>query len=143
MGGKRTKRRKDGRMHTYVGSCHCNANRFEVEAEIEHVRICDCSICAMRGGLMFRVPNESLRLLTPIRLLSTYKWGARTATDYFCPTCGILPFRRPGGPTREETAAGVQRFEGWSINARCLEGFVAGSVPTVQIWGSLLRLESE
>ena len=130
-------------MHTYLGACHCRDNRFEVDAEIDYVRICDCSICAMRGGLMFRVPDAALRLLTPIGLLSTYRWGSHTATDYFCLRCGILPFRRPGAPTPEEAAAGVKPFDGWSINTRCLEGFAADGVAHVQIAGSRLKLDCD
>ncbi|MFC0709995.1 GFA family protein [Azorhizophilus paspali] len=52
-------------MTTYTGSCHCGAVRFEVEAEIDHVRVCDCSIRSMRGALNARVLKENLRLLTP------------------------------------------------------------------------------
>jgi hypothetical protein len=29
-------------MPTYIGSCHCGEVRFEVDAEIDHVRSCDC-----------------------------------------------------------------------------------------------------
>ena len=28
---------------TYQGSCHCGTVRFEVEADLDHVRVCDCS----------------------------------------------------------------------------------------------------
>ncbi len=28
--------------------------------------------------------------------------GSKTAKDFFCPTCGILPFRRPSDPTYNE-----------------------------------------
>lgn len=61
-------------MTTYIGSCHCGAVRFEVEAEIDHVRVCDCSICSMRGALNFRVSKENLRLVTPWENLSLYQW---------------------------------------------------------------------
>ena len=42
-------------MTTYRGSCHCGKVRFEVDAEIDHVRSCDCSICRRRGALNYRV----------------------------------------------------------------------------------------
>jgi hypothetical protein len=126
-------------MTLYAGSCHCGATRFQVEAEIDHVRVCDCSVCAKRGGLMFRVGEEALHLQTPLAALSTYRWGSRTAIDYFCPTCGVLPFRRPSKPTPEETASGAEPFVGWSINTRCLEGFDADSAAIVQVGGSRLQ----
>ena len=130
-------------MTTYVGSCHCGAVRFEVEAEIDHVRSCDCSICVRRGALNFRVPRDSLRLLTPWKSLSLYEWGSRTAKDYFCTTCGILPFRRPGDPTPEEVRDGVQPFDGWAVNARCLQGIDLDALPIRRIHGSRIRLETD
>lgn len=125
-------------LTSYAGACHCRTARFEVEASIDHVRVCDCSICAMRGGLMFRVPDTALRLLTPLDALTTYRWGSGTAIDYFCPTCGILPFRRPSRPTRTERATGIAAFDGWAVNTRCLEGFSPGAVPAVAVAGRAL-----
>jgi hypothetical protein len=63
-----------------------------------------------------------------------------TAADYFCPNCGILPFRKPSDPTPAERRSGAARFEGWAINARCLEGFDPTSVPTRHIRGSQLEI---
>src|SRR5580765_4183564 len=97
---------------TYAGSCHCKSVRFEIDAEIDHVRVCDCSICSRRGALICRVPAEAVRLLTPLEELSVYRWGSRTAADYFCPVCGIMPFRTPSLPTAGERAAGVEPFDG-------------------------------
>lgn len=123
-------------MPTYRGSCHCGAVRFEVTADIDHVRACDCSICRRRGALNFRVPKESLRLLTPWENLTLYEWGSRTAKDYFCPTCGILPFRRPSDPTPQELREAVKPFDGWAVNVRCLEGLDLDSIPIKKIYGS-------
>jgi hypothetical protein len=115
-------------MHTYQGSCHCGRVRFEVDAELDHVRVCDCSICRRRGALMHRVEPEHFRLLEPrLEELTLYAFHTRTARDYFCPTCGILPFRRP------RTAPGV-----WSVNVRCLEGVDLDAIPVVRVQGSRL-----
>jgi len=127
-------------MKAYRGSCHCKKVRFEIDAEIDHVRACDCSICARRGALIYRVPTEAFRLLTPLSELGIYRWGSMTAVDYFCPVCGILPFRKPSDPTPAELAAGATKFEGWAINTRCLEGFDPASVPTRWISGSQLEI---
>jgi hypothetical protein len=106
---------------TYQGSCHCGAVRFEVDADIDHVRVCNCSICYHRGALNFRVPDEALRLHTSWDDLTLYQWGSFTAEDYFCPKCRILPFRRPSFPTEQELAdRGGIPFTGWAINTRCL-----------------------
>jgi hypothetical protein len=127
---------------THRGSCHCGRVRFEVDAQIDHVRACDCSICRRRGALNFRVPKESLRLLTPWESLSLYEWGTKTAKDYFCPVCGILPFRRPSDPTPNELKEGVQPFDGWAVNVRCLEGVDVESLPVKTIRGSRIQCRS-
>jgi hypothetical protein len=117
--------------------------RFEVEARIDHVRSCDCSICRRRGALNFRVAKENLRLLTAWEELTIYQWGSRTARDYFCPVCGILPFRRPSDPTEQELREGVLPFDGWAINVRCLEGVDLESLPVRKIHGSrIMRQEN-
>ena len=121
---------------TFAGSCHCGKVRFEVDASLDHVRVCDCSICRRRGALIHRVGRGDVRFLTPLEELSLYQWGSRTAKDYFCPTCGILPFRRPSDPTPQELREGVQPFDGWSINVRCLENVDITELPIKQIHGS-------
>ena len=82
-------------MPSYLGSCHCGKVRFKVEAVIDHVRVCDCSICSRRGALIHRVEENALELLTLWEDLATYKFNTLQATEYFCSVCGILPFRRP------------------------------------------------
>ena len=118
---------------TYQGSCHCGKVKFEVEADIDHVRVCNCSICHARGALIYRLPENALRFLTPLSDLTLYQWGSFTAEDYFCPACGILTFRRPSYPTGKEMARGIEPFTGWAINTRCLHGFDPSGVRTVQI----------
>ena len=127
-------------MATHTGSCHCGQVRFEVDAEIDHLRSCDCSVCAKRGALNFRVAKGSLRLLTPWEGLSLYQWGSRTAQDYFCKTCGVLPFRRPSDPTPQELRAGVVPFDGWAVNVRCLDGVDIAALPVNRIYGRRIQL---
>lgn len=112
---------------TYNGSCHCGKVRFEVDVDLDHVRVCNCSICRRRGALIHRIDEKYFRLLTPIEELSLYQWHTKTAKDYFCPICGILPFRRP------RTAP-----ELWGINVRCLEGVDLTSIPIKYVHGSRL-----
>jgi hypothetical protein len=112
---------------TYTGSCHCGKARFEVDVDLDHLRVCDCSMCRRRGGFNYRVPSEDFRLLTPLEELSLYTWHTHTARDYFCPTCGIQPFRRP------RTDPSV-----WTINVRCLEGVDLDAIPIRRLHGSQL-----
>ena len=126
-------------MNTFQGSCHCGNIRFEVDADLDHVRVCDCSICRRRGALIHRVAKSQLRLRVPWARLSLYQWGSMTAKDYFCPVCGVLPFRRPSDPTPEELRAGVEPFDGWGVNVRCLEGVDIETIPVKRISGSRIR----
>ena len=125
---------------TYLGSCHCGAIRFEIDAVIDHVRSCDCSVCRKRGALILRVPEADFRLLTPADEAFVYRWGSMTGADYICRTCGIMPFRRPSQPTTKERERGIEPFDGWAINTRCLENFEPGSVPVRKINGSAILL---
>ena len=126
-------------MKTYRGSCHCGRTRFEVDLDLDHVRSCDCSICRKRGALIHRVDADRLRLLTPIEELTLYQWHTRTAEDYFCPVCGILPFRRPRHRTSQEVAAGMPEFSGWGVNVRCLEGVDVNVIPVKRVYGRKLE----
>jgi len=120
---------------TYLGSCHCEEVRFNVKAEIDCLRACNCSICSKRGALIFRVGKDDMELLSPVEHLSIYKWGTHTGTDYFCSKCGVLPFRQPSHPSKEEIDAGMKRFDGWAINARCLDELDISSIPIETING--------
>ena len=110
---------------TYHGSCHCGAIRFEADMNLDHVRVCDCSICRRRGALNHRIEETDFRLLTPLDAMTLYQFHTRTAKDYFCPTCGILPFRRP------RTAPHL-----WTINVRCLDGVDLDAIPVRRIQDS-------
>jgi hypothetical protein len=111
----------------YRGSCHCGRVRFEVQADLDHVRVCDCSMCRRRGSLNHRVAEGDLKILTPLDELALYQWNTHTAKDYFCPVCGIQPFRRP------RTAP-----EQWTVNVRCLEGVDLEAIPRKFVHGSEL-----
>jgi hypothetical protein len=126
-------------MTTHRGSCHCGKVRFEIDADIDHVRQCDCSVCRRRGALNFRVPKSALRLQTSWDELTLYQWGSRTAKDYFCSCCGILPFRRPSDPTAQELLEGVEPFDGWAVNVRCLDGINLSSLPVKEVHGSRIK----
>jgi hypothetical protein len=117
---------------TYRGRCHCGKVRFEVDADLDHVRVCDCSICRARGALNHRVNEKDIRLLTPLAEMSKYEWNTMQAKDYFCPVCGILPFRRP------RNGADI-----WTVNVRCLEGVDLDAIPIKHVHGSELTLVNE
>ena len=49
----------------YKGSCHCGRVAFEVEGELSQVMACNCSICQRKGSLLWNMPHDKMRLLTP------------------------------------------------------------------------------
>jgi hypothetical protein len=97
----------------YQGSCHCGQIAFEVEGDIPEVMSCNCSMCQRKGTLMWFVPRDAIKLLTPPENMSTYTFNKHAIQHRFCPKCGIHPFGEAPSPTGEQMAA---------INVRCLEG---------------------
>lgn len=82
-------------MPRYSGGCHCGDVRFEIDAELEGVLECNCSICTKKGFFHLIVPPERFFLLTPEENLATYTFGTHTAKHRFCKRCGISPFYTP------------------------------------------------
>jgi hypothetical protein len=82
-------------MPHYTGSCHCGAVRFQIEAIIDRVTECNCSICRKKGILHHRVAPENFTLLSAESDLGTYQFGTRLAKHHFCKQCGIHVFTRP------------------------------------------------
>ncbi len=78
-----------------MGSCHCGAVRFSVEADSSKgASRCNCSICtkiAMTGRI---VKPSAFTLLAGEESLGTYEWGAKISKRFFCRTCGIHCFGR-------------------------------------------------
>jgi len=93
----------------YMLSCHCGAVRLEVDAELTGLHECNCSTCGRSGFMHWKVPVESVRLVTQKRQLSTYVWRDADGGHHFCPTCGTAMLR-----------TGYR--DRISVNARCLEG---------------------
>ena len=104
----------------YQGSCHCGKIAFEVEGELSGAMACNCSICSRKGSLMWFVPREQLRLLTPEDKLATYTFNKHVIQHHFCPTCGIHPFGEGVDAKGNRMAA---------INIRCLENLDLATVP--------------
>ena len=98
-------------MPHYSGSCHCGRVRFEIDAVIDRVTKCNCSICSKKGILHFRVPPERFRLLSGGDYLGTYQFGTMVAKHHFCTVCGIHTFTRPRAAP-----------DLYTVNVRCLDG---------------------
>ena len=103
----------------YSGSCHCGGIRFEVAGDFRDVLECNCSICSRKGSLLGFVPQDKLKMLTPMERMSTYSFNQHVIKHHFCPTCGIQPLSQAKDPSGKPMAA---------INVRCLEGIDLGSL---------------
>jgi hypothetical protein len=82
-------------VETQAGSCHCGAVRFEVELEAGFGGTrCNCSVCTKIAPTAGLVKPSAFRLLSDESALSSYVWGARISTRYFCKACGVHCFGR-------------------------------------------------
>ena len=110
----------------YRGSCHCGKIAFEVEGEITSALACNCSICSRKGSLLWFVPRQQLRLLTPESDMATYTFNKHVIQHHFCPTCGMHPFAEGTDPKGNRVAA---------VNVRCLEDVDLEKVPVTHYDG--------
>jgi hypothetical protein len=81
-------------MTKHHGTCHCGAVAFEAELDLAVVSHCNCTICTktMWTGAMCK--PEQFRLVRGEPELSSYAWGAKISTRYFCTRCGVQCFAR-------------------------------------------------
>jgi hypothetical protein len=95
-----------------TGGCHCGAVRFRVRVTQQRLVECNCSICSKKGFLHLIVTRDDFVQETDPAELSEYRFNTGVARHWFCQTCGISPFYVPRSHP-----------DGYSVNARCLEGF--------------------
>lgn len=105
-------------MGVWLGSCHCGAVRFRLEAEIDELTRCDCSLCRRRGALMAKAPAGALTLQAGHDDLTLYRWNTGVAQHWFCRHCGIYPFHRKRAAP-----------DHYGVNVGCLDDFDVTSYP--------------
>jgi hypothetical protein len=105
-------------MGVWSGFCHCGAVRFRVEAEIEELTRCDCSLCLRRGALMAKVHERALAIEAGHDDLTLYRWNTGVAQHWFCRHCGIYPFHRKRSAP-----------DSYGVNVGCLEDFDVAAYP--------------
>ncbi len=110
----------------YRGSCHCGRIAYEVEGTIDKAMSCNCSMCQRRGSLLWFVPHDKLRLLTPEGNASTYTFNKHAIKHRFCALCGIHAYGEGVDPKGNRTAA---------INVRCIEGIELDEIPVTHFDG--------
>lgn len=115
----------------FSGHCHCGAVQFDLAPPILELTTCDCSLCAMRGVVMARVPEASLAIRQGRESLTLYRWNTQRARHYFCSLCGIYVFHR------KRAAPGH-----FGVNVHCLEGFDTRGMPVRATAGAAMSVES-
>ena len=102
----------------YQGSCHCGRVSFELEARLDHVVECNCTLCRRIGALWHGASDSSVRIVSGEGELALYQFNTMTAKHYHCKHCGIHPLTRPRlDPTK------------WAVNVRCIDGLDLSALP--------------
>lgn len=91
----------------HTGSCHCGAVKFEVTVDATKGGRCNCSICTKLNAIGAITKPDALVVLSGESELSSYAWGQRVSTRYFCKHCGIYLFSRGHLPELGGDFAGV------------------------------------
>jgi hypothetical protein len=95
-----------------AGGCHCGAVRFEASLPVRiAAQSCNCSMCGKVGFIHVIVPESRFRITAGADQLTEYGFNTGVAKHLFCPVCGVKSFYRPRSNP-----------DGWSVNARCLDG---------------------
>lgn len=78
----------------HEGGCHCGSVRFTAEVDASKGTRCNCTVCTKIGQAGAIVKPHQLVLTKGEDALSTYVWGAKIGTRYFCKHCGVHCFGR-------------------------------------------------
>lgn len=113
---------------SHKGSCHCGRVEFEVEGEPQQLIECNCSHCSRKGYLLWFLPRDKFRLLTPEEELGAYLFNKHAISHRFCKTCGCSPFAFG----EHEGNAMV------AVNVRCLPELDRSGVEVKQVDGRSL-----
>jgi hypothetical protein len=98
-------------MESLCGGCHCGRVRFRVNADLDRVTYCNCSICTKKGFLHLIVPRDQFELVSGNDDLTTYHFNTGVAQHMFCKYCGVHPYYVPrSDPDKID------------VNVRCLDG---------------------
>ena len=104
--------------------------KFRVDAQIDELTTCDCSLCVKKNALMAKVHESALTILAGEDRLSLYQWNTKRAQHRFCSVCGIYTFHRKRSAP-----------DHYGINIFCLDGFDAAGIPVRATEGQGMTVE--
>ena len=107
------------------GACHCGVVTFKVEnPPLEAIR-CNCSYCVRRGWFTGYATVEEFKITSGEDSLSSYEFGERTGTNYFCSRCGI----------HTHLYGSYKGDSGYAYSIACLENLDIDSLPIKKVDG--------
>ena len=70
------------------GNCHCGAISFELDAELEWLTECNCSICRKLGTIWAHARIDRIFIQKTEGATTSYRWGDENLAFHTCKTCG-------------------------------------------------------
>ena len=70
------------------GECHCGAVSFELDAQLEWLTQCNCSICRRLGAVWAHAQINEIRVTAEEGATLAYSWGDKQLAFHTCKTCG-------------------------------------------------------
>lgn len=116
----------------YYGSCHCGEVEFSINAEIQELTTCDCSLCVKKNALMTKVHESQFTLIAGQKMLAEYQWNMKIARHFFCKKCGIYTFHRKRAQP-----------DHFGINVHCLQDINLSGISVTQTDGRSMSLSPE
>lgn len=113
----------------YHGGCQCGAVDFDVDVDLGHTAVCNCSRCRRLGAVLAFTSRDAFKLNAGEDNLAEYQFNKHAIHHLFCKTCGIQSFSLAATPDGREMVA---------VNVNCLGGVDARSLPSEAFDGASL-----
>ena len=82
-------------MQSYLGSCHCQAVKYRIKADLNTGVRCNCSLCLKQRNWAVMVMQADFELLQGEESLGVYTRTERSPHQHtFCRHCGVRTFTR-------------------------------------------------
>lgn len=132
-------------MSQIASVCRCGGEM----SRCMFARVCNCSICKMKGNVHFMAPKDRLKLLSGEDSLSSYTFGTHTAKvtplisslhcltqrdwtfvpllmqHLFCKVCGVTPYYSPRSNP-----------DCWAVTVACLDRGTVATVTNIDFDGT-------
>ena len=104
------------KLQTIHGSCHCGSVTWTLDASLESVTACNCTVCR-RYGVLWAYDHEGEGEGEGVRasgVTTAYVRGSKSIAFHFCPSCGCVAYWRsvlPGADGRRRMAVNLRLTE--------------------------------